>query len=234
MTEQWRPVVGFEGHYEVSDLGRVRSFAQCNNLGRIMKQQIAKPYPYSRVHLWKNGVGSIKSVHILVAEAFIGPRPPGMQVRHGPNRLPDGSLDNSVSNLSYGTAAENQADTERDGTKLRGSQKPQAKLNEEQVAEIRQKYAGGGETWKSLAREYGVTDVLIRFAVTGATWKHVEGLPEAGADFSRRRKLSDDDVREIRRLHGMGVRNYELADKYEVDRSTISHILAGRTRKNVK
>ena len=230
MTEQWRPVVGFEGHYEVSDLGRVRRFAQCNNLGRIMKQNVGKVYPYRRICLSLNGHRYMKFVHVLVAEAFIGPRPPGMQVLHGPN----GPSDNSVTNLSYGTPEENQADTERDGTKLRGSQKPQSKLNEEQVVEIRRKYAGGDRTWRSLAQEYGVTDVLIRFVVTGAAWKHVEGLPASDVRFNRKQKLSDDDVRELRQLHDVGVRNYELADRYGVDQSTISHITAGRMRKNVR
>ena len=232
MIEEWRPVVGFEGNYEVSDLGRVKSFAQRNNPGRIMKQQLGKPYPYWRVCLSKNGQQFMKFVHVLVAEAFIGPRPSGCQVRHGPLRNPDGSVNNSLTNLSYGTPAQNQADTERDGTKVRGSQKPQAKLTEEQVAEIRRTYAG--QTWTSLAELYGVSDILIRGVVAGKIWTHAPGMPEPGASFNRKQKLSDEQVREIRMLSGEGIRNYQLAELYEVDRTTISHLLSGRTRANVE
>jgi hypothetical protein len=64
------------------------------------------------VDLSKNGNQRTILVHRLVAAAWIGPRPDGQQVRHGPN----GVSDNSVSNLCYGTLSENQKDRRRDGT----------------------------------------------------------------------------------------------------------------------
>jgi hypothetical protein len=119
--ERWKWVVGYEGLYEVSDLGRVRSVDRVvrhsqhstkNLLGRVLR-----PAPYIKsgrlgVLLCKEGVPRTTKVHRIVMAAWVGPCPDGCEVRHGPN----GVSDNSVSNLSYGTRSENQLDRRRDGT----------------------------------------------------------------------------------------------------------------------
>ena len=64
------------------------------------------------VHLYRKGIRQTIYVHQLVAAAWIGPRPSGQQVRHGSS----GKLDNSVSNLCYGTQSEDGLDRRRDGT----------------------------------------------------------------------------------------------------------------------
>lgn len=102
--ERWLPVVGYEGLYEVSDQGRVRRVPSVLKLtpdgaGRL------------QVGLSKNGVSKTRRVHHLVAEAFIGPRPEGLETRH----LDDNSGNNQVSNLAYGTTAENRQDMLRNG-----------------------------------------------------------------------------------------------------------------------
>ena len=110
MPEQWRPVVGQEGAYEVSSEGRVRS------LPRIVKTKrgALRPYPGRMLKpvLQPNGyytVGikrKLRTVHSLVAESFIGPRPEGLEVCHNNGR----PLDNRAENLRYGTTSENQID----------------------------------------------------------------------------------------------------------------------------
>ena len=105
----WLAVVGYESYYEVSDTGRIRRIkvGQATHVGFEPKQ--SDNHGYLRVGLSKaekiNGRYRIKmcSVHQIVAEAFIGPCPPGRQVNHR-----NGSKhDNQPSNLEYMTPDEN-------------------------------------------------------------------------------------------------------------------------------
>lgn len=104
--ERWIEVVGYEGLYQVSNLGRVR------RRGLILKPVVAGTSKYLRVCVSKNGVVKTVSVHRIVAEAWLGPCPNGFEVLHGVA----GKLDNSVSNLSYGTKSQNSIDRRRDDT----------------------------------------------------------------------------------------------------------------------
>ena len=120
MKETWKNVVGYEGLYQVSDLGRVRSLdrvVSCrprgtpNRKGKVLKP-FASVSKYLRVTLCKNGTQKNQEIHRLVTHAFIGPCPEGLEVRHGV----EGILDNTLKNLRYGTRSENMLDRERDGT----------------------------------------------------------------------------------------------------------------------
>lgn len=113
-TERWLPVPGYEGLYEVSDLGRVRSLPRQVGYGRI-KGRILKALPgrngYPRVNLWKDQRAKMHHVHSLVLAAFTGPRPEGYETRH----LDGDRCNNTLANLSYGTPSENQHDKVRHG-----------------------------------------------------------------------------------------------------------------------
>ena len=121
-VELWRWVPGYEGIYEVSNMGRVRSVdrllyhynwrAKANRAHKI-KGRMLRPgkasHGYFTVAL---GRGNSRTVHSLVAEAFIGPRPEGCEVLHA-----DGSRDNNrAANLRYGTRSENNLDAVKHGT----------------------------------------------------------------------------------------------------------------------
>jgi hypothetical protein len=164
--ERWLPVVGYEGCYEVSNLGRVQRHS-----GRILKLYLKRRSDrgeYYETRLCRGGVARTCHVHVLVARAFLGPCPDGYQVCHGPA----GSLDNSVENLSYGTPVKNAADRYRDGTEVLGSRNHNAKLTEEIVRACRARSAAG-ETHAALARAFGVSGVTMYRAVRGVTWRHV-------------------------------------------------------------
>lgn len=118
--ETWLPVVGYEGSYEVSSEGRVRSIDRVidcgNNIrrykGRVLSQLVGKR-GYCQVSLCRAGITSPVVVHKLVVDAFYGPMPrPGMCVRH----LDGNELNNNVSNLLWGTESENAYDRVRHGT----------------------------------------------------------------------------------------------------------------------
>ena len=117
--EKWRAVVGYEGSYEVSSLGGVRSLDRVvtypNGVkrkfeGRFLKLAIGQG-GYPSVQLKINGVRKSAFVHHLVLEAFVGPRPDGCIALH----WDDNRNDNRVENLRWGTHSENRRDAVRNG-----------------------------------------------------------------------------------------------------------------------
>ena len=117
MTEEWQNVPGYEGMYQVSDLGRVRSLDRVDTSGKRRRGKAMSPSVqaggrYFEVHLSKGNRSRTWAVHQLVARAFFGPRPEGHEVCHGPK----GSFDNSTTNLRYGSSKDNGQDMIRDGT----------------------------------------------------------------------------------------------------------------------
>ena len=121
MDEEWRPVVGYEGHYEVSDLGRVRALTRevrtCYGTVRVQHGRVLVPQNTRKGHLKVtlcpgDGTEQNRFVHVLVCEAFRGPRPPGQETRH----LDGDPKNNALVNLKWGTRSENTKDSIRHGT----------------------------------------------------------------------------------------------------------------------
>lgn len=117
MNEHWRPVAGCEGFYEASDQGQVRSVSRFVRVrgngqrwveGRVLQ---ANGTPYPMVNLWVQGRSQPRKVHQLVAEAFLGPCPPGQEVCHEN----DIGSDNRLTNLRYDTRPGNAIDAIRNG-----------------------------------------------------------------------------------------------------------------------
>jgi hypothetical protein len=170
--EAWLPVIGYEDLYEVSSLGQVKSLRPY----RGTPERILRPAPdskgYRSVKLWRDKKVRTFRVHELVAAAFLGPRPDGMEVCHGPA----GQADDSTGNLSYGTHHQNMgADRKRDGTDNGGSRNGQSKLSDEQVAEVRRR-CSSGESQRSVAADFGVGQATVSNIMTGWTWG--DDLPE--------------------------------------------------------
>lgn len=120
MTEEWRRVVAYEDLYEVSSFGNVRSLARTamdkrgrrqSFRARDLKLVLKKQTGYMQVSLCRDGGQKDVSVHVLVAEAFHGPRPDGMEVLH---RDAD-RANNRADNLRWGTRTENQQQKVEDG-----------------------------------------------------------------------------------------------------------------------
>lgn len=108
--EQWALIPGTRGLYAVSSFGRVYSTPRERTKGGLMAW-VPDNYGYPRVNVTIGGRNRKMRVHLLVARAFLGPTPDGMEVRHL-----DGNASNpALSNLAYGTHQENGMDTVRHG-----------------------------------------------------------------------------------------------------------------------
>lgn len=179
-SEEWRACPGYEGLYEISSIGRVRSL---DRVVRVPAGRRAKEYSktvsgrilalngarskYLTVNLNRDGVPTEHSVHVLVCAAFHGPRPPRMIVAHG-----DGQKhNNSKCNLRYATYRENAADSTRHGTSQRGERNSRAKLTKEDVLEIKIRLSA--IPLKDIAEQYGVSVDCIRSIQLGTRWRHV-------------------------------------------------------------
>jgi hypothetical protein len=163
--EEWRPVVGYEQLYEISNKGRVRKYT------RIIASH-ERGGGYTTVSLYKQGGKTQKSVHRLVALAFLGqPIHPNDVINHK-----DGNpRNNHVENLEWCTQKYNvyHAYGILNRTRTKGEQMHR-KLTEVKVREIRTKYQSGGYTIQKLADIYGVNYKTAWEIINYRIWKHIE------------------------------------------------------------
>lgn len=115
--ENWRHVVGYEGLYKVSDLGRVRSVDRTDLRGRVLLGRLLRPQVLDDagrigVCLSREGTKRTVRISVLVLESFVEPRPDGLVCCHN-----DGDLNNnSLGNLRWDTSSANALDAVRHGT----------------------------------------------------------------------------------------------------------------------
>lgn len=171
MIETWRPVVGFEDRYEVSDLGRVRSLMDNHGARKtplILTSFKHKDSGYHQVNLKIKGKVHRRYDAHLVLEAFVGPRPEGLEACHNNGN----KSDNALGNLRWDTHSSNLADKHAHGTAQIGSLNAATKLDESRVKAIKDGLPRK-ETCSSLAKKFGVSDGAIYKIRDGKTWSHL-------------------------------------------------------------
>lgn len=166
--ETWRPVMGYEGWYEVSDHGRVRRVGggRGAKVGRIIAQDITKD-GYRRVALRLRNHRASFLVHRLVLEAFVGPCPDGLQCNHR-----DGDkAHNRPANLEWTTQRANNDHAFRTGLRRMpaGERHYAAKLTTEDVAEIRR--LTSVETHRVTAARFGIRESQVSRIRRGENWR---------------------------------------------------------------
>jgi len=171
VIEKWLPIDGFEGLYEISNLGRVKSCERvCGKKSRRIKEKILKGGAwgvYLSITLCKEGVRFRKNIQWLVASAFIGPRPDGLEVCHN-NSV---HHDNSFENLRYDTRAGNFSDKIKNGTSIRGEMHPKTKLTAIDVVYIRS--MSGFCSQQDVADYFDMTQSAIGKIMNRNTWGHI-------------------------------------------------------------
>lgn len=174
-TPRYATIARFPG-YRIGDDGSVWS----NKSGEWVKLKTAlgkrHGYPVVEFSLGKKGRRKLLLVHRLVMEAFVGPCPPGEEVRHFPNR---DKTDIRLANLRYGTKSQNQQDSVFHGTRndeakgSKGVTNPAAKLDDFKVRKMRALFDSGDYGIRPLSRKFGVSRDVVRRVVTRKGWKHV-------------------------------------------------------------
>lgn len=177
MSEKWKEVLGFEGRYEVSSEGRVRSVERRAPMPRngpgatkLVRSKILGNKPaedgYVRMTLLdEHGKLHMRYVHRIVLEAFVGLCPPGLECCHGDGNRSNNRLDN----LRWDTRPANHADKNKHGTASRGERNSSSKLTWAEVDEIRSRL-DTGEVGAVLSREFGVSNTVITSIRKGRTW----------------------------------------------------------------
>lgn len=171
-TEEWRAVVGYEGLYEVSSLGRVRSLGRKksgfgNRKPKMMTCYVdSKGSGYRCVGLTSSeGKNKKRTVHVIVLEAFVGPRPSNVhEACHE-----DGDRTNAVaSNLRWDTPEGNWQDRVRHGRDCRGAKSARAMLTEKDVELIRKSPLSSIK----LGKQLGVASSTVRAVRIGQNWSY--------------------------------------------------------------
>ena len=174
MKEEWRPITGYEGCYEVSNFGRVRSLTRLLPFGGgvgLRQGRTCKPETchagHRRIRLHKEGRGARFFVHRLVLGAFVGPCPIGMEAAHNDND----PTNNKVSNLRWDTRSGNHQDKHKFGTFPVGEKASRSILTEDQVRQIM--FFKGTISQAQLAENHGVCPQTISAIHRGKSWSHL-------------------------------------------------------------
>jgi len=183
--EIWKDIIGYEGYYEVSNLGNVRSLDRLvnkpNKTSYIRKGKLCNQSKsnlgYMTVGFTVNNVKTNKYVHRLVAEAFI------LNINNKPqvNHIDCDKENNDVNNLEWCTNSENHIHATKNGlNKLHlhrvaysGEENGRSLLNKEQVLEIKQKYIPYKYSAKKLSKEYNVSESCITHILNNTSWKEI-------------------------------------------------------------
>lgn len=243
--EIWKDVLGYEGYYQVSNLGRVtsttrkvlgRAKSSRTILGRLKKPALLKNGRLS-VILHKDGKYQSFYVHRLVLTAFRGPCPEDMQACHFPDKNP---LNNKLSNLRWDTAKANRQDMVYHDTRLYGESSHMSKLTESNVLQIRDRLSKGDKQ-THIAEDFGVCPAVIIDIRKGTTWSHIKsnhdvGQAQRGTKGSENgnAKLDEVAVKKIRMLYFKKQYNQsELSQIFEVSVMTILRIINRQSWKHV-
>jgi hypothetical protein len=168
MEEIWKDIVGFEGLYQVSNLGNVKRLVSERVFEERLIGRSIDRYGYVKRVLSKNGNNNYFTEHRLVALAFID-NPLNKKTVNHINGI---KIDNRVENLEWCTNEENMKHAIETGLKdQKGIKHHKCKLTEEQVLEIRK--IGYSQTRTFLSKKYGVSRTNILGIIRGNFWKHI-------------------------------------------------------------
>lgn len=174
-NEIWRPVVGHEADYEVSNMGRIRRISRAR---RAVPGSIIVAVPndkgYLYVGLHRDGRQRTVAVHKIVAIAFMNPP---LNARWEINHIDGVKANCRLENLEFSTRLANIRHAWAMGLMPRGEKRGHAKLSDDQVREIRRRHGVGGVSKTALAREIGVSFHTIFDVLAGRTWRHVQDAP---------------------------------------------------------
>jgi hypothetical protein len=247
-NEIWKDIKGYEGFYQVSNLGNVKSLDRKTLYQyKWIKGKILKPSDnkgYLRVCLQKNSDKSWKYIQRLVGEAFI-PNPNNLPEINHKNLI---KSDNYVENLEWSTKQDNMDHAVRNGVILSGENANTAKLTWDKVRIIREWYLEDkSSTGRGLGKIFGVSKHAINSLLKNEFWYDEEYQKIVDSQVFRdrlktatckgelqgRSKLKTWQVLEIRIRHSQGEGPTDLADEFNVSKGHIGMIVRRKTWKHI-
>lgn len=175
VIEVWKDIEGYEGLYQVSNLGRVKSLERIDRLERKVKERMLSIRDngtgYKFVDLHKNNKAKRFYVHRLVASTFI----PNPEYKPEVNHLDGDKANNVVFNLCWSTRKENLRHAANTGLTKRGDQNKLTKIKDADVLFIRENYEAYNEDYnaEALAKKFETTENYIKGIVYGKKRKYV-------------------------------------------------------------
>ncbi len=171
----WKPIEGFEGRYDVSSDGNVRSWLKLGRgmyfleEPRLVKKTINPRSRYRQVNLLdEDGKSRSFTVHRLVLETFVGEPEEGFEAAH----LDGDKSNNRLENLAWKTRSENMQDKREHGTASgKRTRKHYNRLNAASAAAIRE-LRDSGWTKQAIADAFGVSWTGVHYVLTGRTWSN--------------------------------------------------------------
>ncbi len=188
MNEVWRDIPDYEGTYQASSLGRIKSLdvvVACNGGTRVRKGKVLSPIGHHTGYTVYSLGAKKKSVygHKLVALAFLGAPEEKQVVCH----FDGDKKNNALYNLRYDTMSGNEQDKRKHGTYQEGAGNPRSVLTEDEVIAIRIRRAAG-EYCYVIGKDYEMRPGHISKICTGMLW------PKAKGPITRSHYRSTDDV----------------------------------------
>ncbi|MFZ3286550.1 MAG: HNH endonuclease [Telluria sp.] len=176
-NENWLPLVGWEGVYDISDLGRIARIKKHRRCRTGLISCTSKVNGYPIAHLRDGPERHAQTLlHRLVALTFLGPSPAGQsQVNHKNGNRSDPRL----VNLEWVSCSENHLHAYRTlgrskvSKPNKGEAHGRSKLTDANVIAIRERYGAGGISQQSIANEFGVNVTTISFVVRRVSWTHI-------------------------------------------------------------
>ncbi len=168
--EEWSDIEGYEGHYQISTFGRIKSFS--NGKIKILTPYVT-PNGYLMVSLFSGKKKKRLSIHRLVAKTFI-PNPKNLPVV---DHKFGNKFDNYVENLEWVSYAENTARAINMGlVKTKGEENPCAVISDEDAAYCRKVYIRRDKEFgaAALGRKFGISKSSMCKIVTGKSYKHIK------------------------------------------------------------
>lgn len=171
--EIWKDVIGFEGFYQVSNMGRIKRLSglvEVNGGHKEVKEYILKQSRrsdnYMSVTMSGGGKRKTRLVARIVAENFIE----NLEFKKEVNHISGDKSDNSVKNLEWTTRKENAEHASKNGLMSKGEKHGVSKLKEFEVKDIRKLYKNGGISQTKIAKKYSVTQHTVWCIIKNITW----------------------------------------------------------------
>ena len=218
MIEIWRDVVGYDGKYQVSNFGRVKSFQRGE---RILKLNLNR-HGYLYVRPFRDGKYKNTLVHRLVAQAFV----PNPESKREVNHINGIKADNRAENLEWVTASENQQHAFLIGLRKTGEGSHRAKLTNAQVVYIRDNPDDLNTC--ELARTFGVDPSTIHLIQLGKTYRDAGGMIREPRHRKHAVHLPGEVREQIRAEYVFDSREsntHVLAKKYGIAQGTVWRIV---------